>query len=51
MTTHDGHQAFEGVETPQENCRTTRDDLAPYEGFGLTSGPVRKKASNQNRLF
>ena len=33
--------------TPQENCRTTRDDLAPLEGFG----PVRKKASNKKRLL
>ena len=26
---------FEGAKTPEENCRTTRDDLAPWEGFGL----------------
>ena len=47
MSTRQPHQAFEGVETPQKSCGTRRDDLAPWKGFGPTSGPVRKKASNQ----
>ena len=38
---------FERAKTPQENCRTARDYLAPWESFGRTSGPVRKKASNK----
>ena len=34
------YKTFQGAKTPQKSCRARRDDLAPHEWGGRTSGPV-----------